>query len=401
MKYGIVAIGYNRLKGLERLLNQLNCCFYDEPIDLIISLDCSENNKLHDFVYSFRWPYGEKKVIIHSHRLGLKEHVLSCGDLLNKYSLDAIAVFEDDVFPGYEFFRFMKQAVEYYKDDDNIAGISLYQHRICASAQLPFTPQNSEYDVYFMKIAQSWGQVWTKKQWISFKSWYDVNSALWNSSDYVPDNVAQWPKSSWLKYYWRYCGETNKYFVYPYQALVTCFSEAGEHTIRSSSMLQVPLVTSWEREYHFADLDSEKAVRYDAFWENEAAAVWCAKRCAISKDDISIDIYGANRNRMHKRYWLTQRKENYKIIASYALALRPHEMNVLLGVEGNDILLYDTQQYVNNAHSKKLRYVDFIEYYLTHMFGKKTINKLVTSSYVRSVQDRIKTIIFKMRKRGR
>ncbi|MCC8192284.1 MAG: hypothetical protein LIO41_04510 [Ruminococcus sp.] len=398
MKYGIVAIGYNRFTSMQRLLEQLTKCRYDESVDLIISLDKGDNEVLYEYVDSFQWEFGEKTVIKHSERLGLKEQVLSCGDLVNQYEFDAIAVFEDDMFPGEDFFRFMKQSVEYYKDDENIAGISLYTHKRFPGVQLPFTPQTSEYDVFFMKVAQSFGQVWTRQQWNGFKKWYENNSALWNSNKYVPDYVAKWPKSSWLKYYCRYCGEENKYFVYPYQALVTCFSEAGEHTVRTSAGAQVPVARQWDRNYYFVDLYSKDAIKYDAFWENEYVAAYCAETYGLDENEVAVDIYGINGNIHKRKYWVTQRVCDYEIIDSFALEFKPHEMNVVLCNRGHDIFIYNTEKIVRNR-TKKQKYVNQMEYYLTREFYRRNINRLVGSVYLRSVGDFIKTLQLKFNQR--
>ena len=64
--------------------------------------------------------------------------------------------------------------------------------------KLPFKPVKSEYDVFMMNCAQSWGQVWMKNQWRKFKEWYEKNSEEFNKPD-LPQSINSWPKSSWLK----------------------------------------------------------------------------------------------------------------------------------------------------------------------------------------------------------
>lgn len=61
--------------------------------------------------------------------------MLQCGDYLNIYDLDAIAIFEDDTLPACSFFDFMTQATEKYINNENIAGISLYANGINNSNQ--------------------------------------------------------------------------------------------------------------------------------------------------------------------------------------------------------------------------------------------------------------------------
>ena len=50
-KVAIVCVGYNRIKSLSRLLNSLLCAEYpSNDIPLVISIDCSGNKELYNFV---------------------------------------------------------------------------------------------------------------------------------------------------------------------------------------------------------------------------------------------------------------------------------------------------------------------------------------------------------------
>ena len=131
MNNGIVAIGYNRLESLKRLLMTLKRVDYKEDrVTLIISLDFNENNDVKDFASKFQWPYGDKILRFSHKKLGLRRHVLQCGNYLNEYNLDAIAVFEDDIVPSVAFYNYMRQAVAYYQNVAEVAGIALYSFRI-------------------------------------------------------------------------------------------------------------------------------------------------------------------------------------------------------------------------------------------------------------------------------
>ncbi len=52
---------------------------------------------------------------------------LQCGDLTEKY--DAVVVLEDDLVVAEGFMQYVVAAVEAYKNNDEIAGISLYTHK--------------------------------------------------------------------------------------------------------------------------------------------------------------------------------------------------------------------------------------------------------------------------------
>mgnify|MGYP007102050065 CR=1 FL=1 len=69
----ILAVGYNRPKPLERLLNCINNAeFYGDKVRLVISLDRADNcDEMKAVADAFEYQHGEKEVIL---------HVISVGD---------------------------------------------------------------------------------------------------------------------------------------------------------------------------------------------------------------------------------------------------------------------------------------------------------------------------------
>lgn len=368
-KYAIVVVGYNRHNEMLRLLESLNKANYgNDKVTLIISLDYSENKNVEKIARDFDWMYGEKIVRTFPKRQGLRQHILACGDFLEEY--DAIAVLEDDLIVAPAFYQYMKQAVEFYWDDDKIAGISLYNHLWNVNVAYPFMPAKMKGDVYFLQFAQSWGQVWMKKQWNAFKTWYTCNNDTFVAAEGVPDFVCRWPNNSWLKYHIRYCVEQNKYFVYPYEGLTTCFSEKGEHAKAKTTTYQIPMYYGNDKQYLFMPFqeNSNEIAIYDAFFERK----YVGKYLHVSEDDLCVDIYGSKRNTLYKKYLISCKQLPYKMIASYALELRPQEMNVLLQVKGEDIFLYDTD--VSDEKKSKKEDTELKMWlYQTKAFVKKKI----------------------------
>lgn len=333
-KYGIVAIGYNNLAGMKRLLKALRVADYSvNDICLIISLDKADNDEVAQMANEFIWEYGEKKVVTFPHRLGLRNHILHCGDYLDIYDLDAIAVFEDDTLPACSFFDFMVGATEKYINNDDIAGISLYANAINNSDQ-KFVPMTGRYDTYFMQCAQSWGQIWFRHQWNAFREWYEKQEPM-QSCYWIPRDVTAWPDTSWKKYHIKYCIENNKYFVYPYISYSTCFADIGVHYKKNTNKLQVTLANKIIHTLAFADLEDD-AVKYDAFFENQGLY----KYCNVDKEELMVDLYG-NHMGTDRRYLLTKKELPYKIINSWGDRMVPHEMNLIYDVPGDDIFLYD------------------------------------------------------------
>ncbi len=353
-RYAIVVVGYNRIPGMMRLLNSLECAEYgDDQVNLIISLDNSGNQEVPRAAEGFEWSHGEKYVRTFPERQGLRKHILACGDFLNHY--DAIAVLEDDIVVAPGFYGYMKQAVEYYQNNEKIAGISLYTHRINVNTHMPFIPAVGISDVFFMQFAQSWGQVWMKKQWFEFEKWYEENKDEPIEADNVPRYVSGWPKTSWLKYHIKYCIAKNKYFVYPYDSLTTCFSDVGEHCKDENAYFQVAMVSQSGKEYRFCDLI--EGCKYDAFFEREGLAQYLN----VSEEELCVDLYGTKHARTRNRYVLSMEELPYQKVKMFALNMRPHEDNIIYNVQGEDIYLYDT--FKSAQVNKKKKYIKVAYYY--------------------------------------
>lgn len=368
---GIIVIGYNRPDSIKRLLERLNACDYPyDRVPLIVSLDNCGKPDVFDCASAFTWQHGTKYVLLQPERLGLRKHILKCGSYIEEYGWDAAIVLEDDVYPSAAFYPYALQAVTKYRDDDRIAGISLYAMPQNQTVRLPFAPVLSEYDAYFMQLAQSCGQVWMKRQWKAFADWYDTHSDAFTACPGVPRNVCRWPKTSWLKYHIRYCVETNKYFVYPYQSLTTNFSDVGQHTGAASNTLQTQLQHRARSAYLFPDLDDAPVV-YDVWHENRGLA----GSLGLTPEEVCIDIFGGKWNCEKKRYWLTTRIRPWKVVRSFALSLFPMDMNVLCGLEGEQIFLYDTSE-AAEAPPARDRDLQMWGYYNRFLYPDEMIWKL-------------------------
>ena len=182
LKIAIVVPCYNRVSSLERLLQSLSHADYGEcsgEVSLIFSVDYSGDDKVAEFVQSFEWGFGEKRVILHPTNVGLRKNILSCGDLTAEF--DAVIVLEDDLVVSPGFYSYAIQSAEYYEDDSRIAQLSLYSYEYAEVGVSRFMPVEDGNDVYFMQWASSWGQMWTTRQWKTFRSWYATLGA-WSTT---------------------------------------------------------------------------------------------------------------------------------------------------------------------------------------------------------------------------
>ena len=341
----IVVVGYNRVDSLARLLDTLDKAYYPQvAVPLIISIDKSDTDAVERYADGFDWQHGSKQVVKHEQRMGLRNHILSLGQHFDHY--DALIVLEDDLSVSPNFYLYAMQAVEKYHDDDRIAGISLFSFAINYQTGHFFQPIKDHNDVYFMNCAQSWGQVWMKRQWLRFYEWYNDHTHFPQQSPLLPPYICTWPATSWLKYHTRYCAEENLYFVYPYVAYTTNNGDTGTHNGGSyinlnQERLQRGRITTL-RLPHF---DEEETVCYDVFFENKKLA----QVLNLDDDQCCVDLNGERDNRENKRYWLTTKQCNYKICRQFGVRYRPIDENIYAATPGCEIYLYDTTQVVENT----------------------------------------------------
>lgn len=338
VKSAVLIIGYNRIDSLKRLLSSVqNAIYNNEEVDLIFSIDYSGTDIVSDYVKSIEWSHGNIIYRLFDERQGLKKHILSCGTFLRDYEF--LVILEDDVIVAPLYYIYAKEAANFYKKDDRIAGISLYAYEYNMNSKLPFSPERTEHDIYFMQYAQSWGQIWMKNSFTAFLEWLKTDNIVY--TDTTPSFVNSWPDmSSWLKLHIKYCVDNDKYFVYPYNSLSTCFSDPGEHINYKSTLQQVNLYR--RNQYHdfkFVDFD-DCDVKYDVFFER-----------IIRNKDILVDIYGTKTNLYSKkRYILSTNNLDYYITEKYALDMKPHELNFILNIKGDGLYLYDTTRKADNKY---------------------------------------------------
>ena len=393
-KYAMVVVGYNRPDSVLRLLKSLdNVKFGNANVDLIVSIDNSGNDAVENVSREFEWKYGQKKVFTYLERMGLRKHILHCGAFLEEY--DAIAVLEDDLIVSPALFHYMQAAVEKYYDNENIAGISLYTHLWNPNGGYPFAPDSNGHDVFFMQMAQSWGQVWMRNQWKDFMEWYKENDGEIEKTWDFPEYITKWSKS-WLKYHIKYCSENKKYFVYPYLSYTTCFNEAGEHSVIDASVFQVPMMRYPLERYRFPELDDVNAVRYDVFFEREKLG----RYLDASDDELTVDIYGTKVEATNQRkYLLSSRKLKYKVMKKYALQMRPQECNIMYDIAGKDIFLYDTLiKADSSAETKGHNERSYIYYHRIHG-NTRTIGKVLLYKVKECIYIAIERYIKKVKKK--
>lgn len=385
--FAIVIVCYNRLNGVKRLVNELEKVNYEgrNDISLVFSIDKSNTKEVLEFANEYSWKFGEKIIRTFDKRQGLKNHIIKCGDYTNIY--DIVTILEDDIFVSNSFYSYAYQAACFYWDIKEVAGISLYGfQKNWINWLYRFEPQKKSYDTYFLKVAQSWGQVWTKEKWNDFKEWYEKKQ-VFEKNDKIPSVLNDWPESSWLKYHDRYCIENNKYFVYPYFSLSTNFSDPGEHATIGVTDHQVELQYD-KKQFNFPLFDNN-AVKYDEFMERENLGDYIG----IDNSELTINIWQNKNLANHRRYILTTENLPYKVIKTYSIALRPIELNIIQDIKGQGIYLYDSKE---NDTTKKRNYEYYLKIYSIRSHDYKQIPILAIKLLIIEIYNRSKVKIRKI-----
>jgi hypothetical protein len=333
----IVVVAFERAEALARLLRSLAAASYPKAgtTALVISLDGDASPAVCAEARRFQWEHGGARVIEHGSRLGLRRHVLACGDLSEEYG--AVIVLEDDLFVSPAFYRYALQALAFYSDEPSISGVSLYAQDYNEYARLRFVPLDDGYDNHFIQSASSWGQMWSREQWRAFRAWEREGggSVADGSRGTIPREVLAWPDTSWKKSFIAYMTQTQRYMVYPRTSLTTNFGEAGTHYLRRTGVLQVPLLLSGEGalEHRFSSLADSNAI-YDSHFELEPD---CVRRLApaLSGLDFECDFYGSKDPAAVRAEHLISVRECAKPERGYAFELVPAEANLLFDLRGD------------------------------------------------------------------
>ena len=390
MDVPIVVVTYNRPYSLKRLLSSLSNSSFSSQVKLYISIDGECDTETVLIAKNFKWDFGEKEIIEHTENIGLKEHILKCGDLSLKH--DGIIVFEDDLFVSPAFYNYVTDTSRYYSSESKVAGISLYTPSYNEIAQLPFIPLADESDVYFMQIPSSWGQYWSREQWLDFRNWLkqiDTNYSILKNR--LPIIISNWPESSWKKLFYLFLIEKNKFILYPRISLTTNFGEPGVHFERKLGFHQVPILLK-SKKYNLK-LFSESYVKYDAYYEIFPETIKLFNPI-LSDFEFTVDLYGIKPHiHINSEYILTTKPYKEKKY-SYGKEFKPIEYNVLFNQKGSDIffskfnesiesiknlhVLDENLFYFYNLHEYQIKQKVFIE--VDKKYTTKELFKLLKNS---------------------
>lgn len=339
----IIVTAYNRPEALKTLLSSLKAVHCPQNINLLISIDNKGTKEVNEIAREFHWGFGEKKVVIHENKLGLINHFIWVGDQTELY--ENVLFLEDDMFVSPHIINYSLQAINFYKDDDRIAGCSLYNPSFTLSGMY-FNKIEDGYDNFFYQHPY-WGNIWFKEKWSSFKTYLGKYVFKKNI---LPSVIQTWHSGSFKRIYIQYLVETKRTIVYPRLSLLTNMGDPGLHCEDSITFVQVTTLTDTQRDinYNFSSYDNSIA-RYDAFEELEVDVLKTLNP-RIKEYDFIIDTK-LNRNYFPSKYVLTTRSVK-KPIMSFSWNMKPYEANVIYNIEGDGLQLCDTEDLVTTIEDE-------------------------------------------------
>lgn len=385
----IIIAAYNRPASLQRLLESVDRANYAgyTGIPLVISIDHSGNDDCKIIAGAFEWKYGTKTVVPHPANLGLKKHILYCGNYTNEH--DAVIVLEDDLIVSPAFYDYAQQAHTFYKSDERIAGIALYHNTFNETAYCPFEPIHDGADNYFMQVPCSWGQLWTKLQWTSFLTYANgiTNEEVFAS---LPGTVQAWSAASWKKLFYSYLMQTGKYFVYPRVGLSTNFGDAGQHLTDNQTAFQTSLLLS-KKAFQFSTPDDSLS-KYDGFFELEGTVY---NKLADKTVAVTFDLNGTKPLNAITTKYLISSKKSSKPEKQFAVSVYPYENNILLNILADKksntcFSLGETESFSEEQQFNRLT-IDFKRVFLIDVF----LRQAVRNEFEQSKEFRLGNILLK------
>lgn len=346
----IIVIGYNRSNALARLLESLSHieCQIDD-VDLIISIEGSATVEVINVANEYEWNYGEKIIVKHEKRLGLRNHFIWVGDQTQNYK--HVVFLEDDLEVSPYLLDAVYQLIQYYDSDERIAGYALYSPMICEFNARRFYQIEDGTDAYFLQHPY-WGNVWEKSKWDHFKCWLKTYQ---RNDNILPIYARKWKDTSFKVVFLQYLVETKKYIVIPRISVVDNRGYAGTHNFNDSSTFSVPILLG-KPNYRLCPFDNSLAV-YDVNFEI-SDSVLKRENPMLQEYDFQVDLQDTQ-DTINKPYILT-RKKSKKAILSFDASSKPVEIDVILNRRGNLINLVRSEDIQSDKDRIYRRWFDDI-----------------------------------------
>jgi hypothetical protein len=330
----IVIPAFNRPHSLSRLLGSLERASIPDGTPLILSIDYGgdKGGEVRLVAERFKWNHGRKLIIDQGRRLGLIGNVFFCGEL--SQSVGPIILLEDDLTVSPPFYEYARRSLDYYAEDERIAGISLNALWFNGYRRWPFTPYLDGSDYFFLQVPWFQGQLYSQRQWKRFAEWRNLSNEPPEKALELHPMFDSFPATDWFPLKTRYLVETGRYYAFPRQSLSANHGDPGTHFAQPTGFFQSPLQNYLGR-FRMGGLDESYSV-YDSYQEMVPD---CLNRLTdqLADYDYSIDLNATrNMDAIATEFVLTTRICE-KPLFSYGMKMRPLIANVVEQVSGTGI----------------------------------------------------------------
>ena len=342
MTAGIVVIAYRRPASLTRLLDSLRTADYPDgvAVPLIISIDGGpgRDDAVVRLAEAADWPAGPKEVVAHEEHLGLRDHLVRCGDLSERFG--AIAILEEDLVVSRRWHAFASAALADVAADERVAHAALGSPWFIGFSGDPFTPIADGADAFFGRFPYTAGLVVTADQWTRLRPVLADRDPVLPHPGLHPA-YRRLRADEWLPRMARHLVVGDRYVLYPRVSLAVQWGDAGTHFGRPTRWFQAPLEhrrTAWM----FHGLDTADAV-YDGFMELDGAVLRrLAPAVASATTAVATDLWANRRRSNVPTPFVVTTRPVRRAVATWGAVARPLEANVLEGVPGEAIRLART-----------------------------------------------------------
>ena len=376
-KLAIVLIGYNRTLAMQGVLESLKKLdTIRKDITLVLSIEGEATQDVVSVAESFEWLFGEKVIVRHKERLGLRNHFIWVGDQTEKY--ENVIFLEDDLYVSPYLIDCAEAFIEKYSSDNRIAGGSFYSPLVCEFNSRRFYQIEDGGDSYFFQHPY-WGNLWMKGKWAKFKEWYKTYE---RKDEILPTYVRGWKKTSFKVVYIQYLIESGTYIVFPRVSVVNNMGIAGHHNSSNNVTYQVPILLK-QHEYHLLSIDESCAV-YDANFEIEPNVLKRLNPKLVAYD-FQVDLQ-KTQDHYSKEYVLTFGKAPNAVFR-FNGHMKPYETAVAIDNAGDDIILVKKTEIEESVSGRTLWFYDFLHNNVVTdrraLYYLQDLSKLLTKSTLR------------------
>ncbi len=260
----LVVMAHSRPASLRRLLRSIEALVSRDDVDLVIAVDPGAPDQ-DDVVAAARdvaWSSGGPEVLVAPRPLGLVGNFVRCGDLSRERG--DVVIVEDDLELAPTAVEWARCALDVYRDDPGVLGVSLNSLWFNGFSHRRFEPVLDGSDCFFLQLPWFQGIAVTPAWW---ESWRPAGPEVAGELDIHPSFDAFGPQE-WFPDAVRRVVQAGRSFAFPRSSHAVNHGEAGAHFGHRTDWFQTPLERRWRPPHLVSFADS--LARYDQYFEYDS-----------------------------------------------------------------------------------------------------------------------------------